>query len=136
IRYSFALDVKHELEKNLWLINRSCFEYRDFQETNTDFIRFRNRLGLRYEFNSKWNLSFLYEVFLTLNESKPSKVFDHDRLAMLLNFIPTKNIRIETGYMYITRMLKNTDEFLYENNFLVHLYFMLPYSRNHNDSKY
>lgn len=136
LRFSLAVDLKHELVKNLWLIDRTCFEYRDFQATTTDFIRLRNRLGLRYEFNSKWNITFFDEVFLNLKGAKPTHFFDHDRLALLLNYKPTKKLRIEAGYTYITRLPRNTDEFLHENNFLVHLYFTLPHSSNHSHSKH
>lgn len=64
-----------------------------------------------------------------------SNFFDHDRIALLFNYKPTKNIRIETGYIYITRLTQNSDEFLNENNFLSHLYYTLPHSTNHHHSK-
>lgn len=136
IRFSLAVDLKHEIAKKLWLIDRTCIEYSDFQTTNTDFIRMRNRLGIRYEFNSNWNITLFDEVFLNLKGAKPTHIFDHDRIALLLNYKPTKNIRIETGYMYITRLPRNTDEFLHENNFLVHLYYTLPHSTSHHHTKH
>ena len=135
IRFSIAADLKHEVVKKLWLIDRTCFEYRDFQNTNADFIRMRNRLGLRYEFTDKWNFTFYDEVFLNLKGAKPVNFFDHDRLAFLLNYKPTKHLRIETGYMFITRLPRGTDEFLHENNFLLHLYYTLPHKEHHKHPK-
>ncbi len=133
IRFSIAADLKHEVVKKFWLVDRTSFEYRDFQNTNTDFIRMRNRLGLRYEFTEKWNFTFYDEVFLNLKGAEPVNFFDHDRLAFLLNYKPSKHLRIETGYMFITRLPRGTDEFLHENNFLLHLYYLLPHKEH---SKY
>lgn len=130
-RFSLAVDLKHEVAKKLWLIDRTCFEYRDFQNTNADCIRMRNRLGLRYEFNKKFNITLFDEVFLNIKRVKPSNIFDHDRMGLLFNYKPTKNVRIETGYLYISRLTKNSDEFLHENNFLIHLYCTLPHSAIH-----
>jgi len=126
IRYSIAADLKHEVVKKLWLIDRTYIEYRDFQNTNNKLIRMRNRLGLRYEITAKWNFTFYDEVFFNLKGAKPVNFFDHERLAFLLNYKPNKNLRIETGYMFITRLPRGTDEFLHENNFLLHLYYTLP----------
>jgi hypothetical protein len=127
IRFSVAADLKDEVVKKLWLIDRTCFEYRDFQNTDTDFVRMRNRLGLRYEFNDKWNLTFYEEIFLNLKGAKPTNFFDHERQAFLINYKPTQQLRLETGYMFITRLPRNNDEFLIENNFLLHLYYTLPH---------
>jgi hypothetical protein len=136
IRFSIAADLKHEVVKKLWLIDRTCFEYRDFQYTNADFIRMRNRLGFRYEFTDKWNLTFYDEVFLNLKGAEPKNFFDHDRLAFLLNYKPTKQLRIEMGYMFISRLPKGKEEFLHENNFLLHLYYTLPHSTIHHHTKH
>jgi hypothetical protein len=126
IRFSVAADLKKQMFKKLWLIGRTCFEYRDFQNTNSNIIRMRNRLGFRYELTQKWNLTLYDEVFLNIKGGKPTIVFDHDRLAVLLNYKPSKQLRIESGYMFITRLPSGADEFLNENNFLVHIYYTLP----------
>lgn len=135
IRFSIAADLKHEIVKKLWLIDRTCFEYRDFQNTNADFIRMRNRLGLRYEFTEKWNLTFYDEVFLNLKGAEPKHFFDHDRYAFLINFKPQSHLRIEAGYMFITRLPRGTEEFLHENNFLLHLYYTLPHKEHRKHPK-
>lgn len=127
LRFSMAIDLKHEIIENLWLINRSAVEYRDFVNTNADFIRVRSRLGVRYEFSNQWNLTVFDELFLNLKGAQTIHIFDHDRLAFLLNYKPTKDIRVEIGYIYISRLPRNTDEFLHEHNFLLHLYFTLPH---------
>jgi hypothetical protein len=134
IRFSAAVDLKHEIVKNLWLVDRACFEYRLFNN-NPDIIRMRTRLGLRYEFNKKWNITLFDEIFLNLAGSLPSNMFDHDRIAALLNYKPTENIRIETGYIFISRLPKASDEFLHENNFMIHLYFTLPHKAHNKNIK-
>ena len=127
IRFSFAIDLKYELVKKLWFINRTCFEYRDFQNTSKDFMRMRDRLGLRYEFTEKWNFTFFNELFLNLNGVKPVNSFDQNRMVFLLNYKPSSHIRIETGYIFITRLPRETVDFLHENNFLLHIYYTLPH---------
>jgi hypothetical protein len=135
IRFSVAADLKHKVIKKLWLIDRTCFEYRDFQNSNPDFIRMRNRIGLRYEFTENWNLTFYNEVFLNLRGAKPVTFYDHDRMAFLLNYKPSKLLRIETGYIFITRLPRGTNELLHENNFLVHLYYTLPHKEHRKHPK-
>jgi hypothetical protein len=134
-RYSLAADLKHEVTHKLWLMDRTCLEYRDFKNKKTDFIRMRNRLAIRYDFNKKWNTTIYDEVFLNLEGTNPVSFFDHDRIALLLNYKPTKNIRMETGYMHITRLPRYSDEFLHENNFLVHLYYTIPQKNNNQQIK-
>lgn len=131
MRFSGAVDLKQELIKKLWLIDRTCIEYRDFQNTDVDFIRLRNRLGLRYEFNSKWNITVFNEVFLTIKGVPSTHLFDHDRIGLLLNYKLSKNTRIETGYLYISRLPRNSEELLQENNFLIHLYFTFNHLKKH-----
>ena len=125
IRFSAAIELKYELLKNIKLIERTCFEYRDFQATNLDVVRVRNRLGLQYIFNNQWNITTFNEVFLNVKGISSAHIFDHNRFSFMLTMKATKNIRIETGYMYINRLPKNSEEYLYEHNFLVHLYFTL-----------
>ena len=135
VRFSLAANLKHEIAKNLWVIDRTCFEYRDFQSTTTDFIRMRARIGLRYEFSQKWNFTFYDEIFLNLKGAEPVNFMDQDRLALILNYKPTSHIRIESGYILLTQVPKNTNDFLHKNNFLLHLYYTLPHNEHRNHSK-
>ncbi len=135
IRFSIAADLNHELVKSLLIIDRTCLEYRDFQNTNTDFTRMRNRLGLRYEFSKKLNFTFYDEIFLNLKGAKPVNFLDHDRYAYILNYKPNKYLRIETGYIYIARLPRGTDEFLHENNFLLQFYYILPHREHRKHPK-
>lgn len=125
LRFSAALDAKHELTEKLWLMNRTCMEYRDFQNTTTDITRLRIRIGLRYELTEKLNLVLYEELFLNLKGAERTHIFDHERIAFLINYRILEQLRLETGYMYISRLPRNTDEFLHENNFIVHVYYTL-----------
>jgi hypothetical protein len=134
IRFSAAVELKSEVSKKLFLIDRTCLEYRDFQNTNPKIVRVRNRLGLRYELNNQWNVVAFDEILLNLKGASPAHIFDHNRVGLFLNVKPFQNMRIETGYIYINRLPKNSIEFLYEHNFLVNLYFTLPHSHIHKNS--
>lgn len=135
IRFSLAANLKHEIAKNLWVTDRTGFEYRDFTSTTSDFIRMRTRIGLRYEFTEKWNLTFYDEIFLNLKGSEPANFMDQDRLAFILNYKPTSHLRIETGYILITHVPKSENKFLHKNNFLLHLYYTLPGNQHHTHTK-
>jgi Protein of unknown function (DUF2490) len=125
IRFSIAADLKHEVVKKLWLIDRTSIEYRYFQNTSTNIIRMQNRFGFRYKFTEKWNLTCYNEVFLNLKGAIPANFFDHNRIGLLLNYKPTKNVRIETGYLYIARLPRNSNKILIENDFLINIYYTI-----------
>lgn len=134
-RLAAAVDLKHELCKNLTLIDRTSVELRKFNNNIESITRLRNRLGFRYEINTTINLTFFDEVFLNVSSKNLTSFFDHTRLALLLNYKPNKHMRIETGYIHITRLPRNTDEFIKENNFLLHVYFTLSHIAMHHHSK-
>lgn len=131
LRFSLAVDLKHEITDNLWLVDRTCVEYRDFQSVGTDIIRMRNRLGLRYDMHSAWSVTLFEEIFLNIRGAALSHIFDHDRMALLLNYKPVENLRIEVGYLYISRLQRERNELLHENNFLLHFYYTLPVLTNY-----
>ena len=78
---------------------------------------------MKYEFNSKWAISGFDELFLNLNSDDHKHLYDHNRIGVLGNYAPSKSIKIELGYVAISRLPKTKDELMHENNFLVMLYY-------------
>lgn len=124
VRYTVASDFKQKIIGKSFLMNRLALEYRDFQNNNNvDIFRLRNKFSLRYEFNSKWGINGFDELFLNLNSDDHNHYYDHNRIGLLANFTPSKAIKIEFGSIAISRLPKNKEEYLHENNFLVMLYY-------------
>ncbi len=125
-RFTASIELKNELAKNLWIIDRTCIEYRNFQSTVPDIIRIRNRFGFRYEFNHKWNIALFDEVFLNASGTKSTHIFDQNRIGILLNYKPSTYLKLEVGYMYATRLLQSADDISCESNIILNVYFILP----------
>ena len=126
IRIAASADYKHELLKNLSIINKTGIEFRYLQMNVNKIVRFRNKTGLKYIFNRKWNLNLYDEVFFNTISDKSTHFFDHNRLGFLINYKPLKCFRIESGYIFTLRPKKNEPSLYTENNFLVHLYYTFP----------
>lgn len=124
VRYTIASDFKQKLINKTYFFDRLALEYRDFKNNNNDnVIRLRNKAGLKYEFNSKWTITAFDEYFLNLNSEDHKHLYDHNRIGFLGNYSPTKALKMEFGYIAISRLPKNKDELMHENNFLVMLYY-------------
>lgn len=124
VRYTIASDFKQKIISKTYFFDRLALEYRDFKNNNTDdILRLRNKLGMKYEFNSKWAISGFDELFLNLNSDDHKHLYDHNRIGVLGNYAPSKSIKIELGYVAISRLPKTKDELMHENNFLVMLYY-------------
>lgn len=135
IRFSTDVDLKNKLSDKLYFLNRSSIEFRDFQQSQAFSFRFRERIGLRYDFNPKFSGSIFDEVFLNLTSIGTSNFFDHNRLGILMNYKPNQTIRFEIGYIYINRLPKFATELINEHNFITHVYITLPTLNNYLHNK-
>ena len=124
VRYTIASDFKQKILNKTYFFDRLALEYRNFKNNNIDnVIRLRNKAGIKYEFNSKWTITAFDEYFVNLNSEDHKHLFDHNRIGLLGNYSPTKALKMEFGYITISRLPKNKDELMHENNFLVMLYY-------------
>jgi len=124
VRYTIASDFKQKILDKTYFFDRLALEYRDFKNNNNDnIIRLRNKAGLKHEFNTKWAITIFDELFLNLNSKDHNHLYDHNRIGLLGNYSPSKAIKLEFGYIAISRLPKNNDELIHENNFLVMLYY-------------
>lgn len=124
LRFTVASDFKQKIVDKTFFFDRLALEYRDFKNNNNeDIIRLRNKIGAKYEFNSKWAINGFDELFLNLNSNDHKHLYDHNRIGVMGNFTPTKSIKLEFGYVAISRLPKAKDDFMHENNFLVLLYY-------------
>lgn len=124
-RIAFALDNKIANYKKYIFQNRVGVEYRIFQPTIKNVIRFREKLGVKYDFTSKWNLFLYDELLLNLHGVAKNHLFDHNRLGLNTVYKLTKKIKVEAGYIFITRLQRTATENIEENNFILNFTYLL-----------
>jgi hypothetical protein len=124
IRFTLAADFKQKLISKTTFFNRLAFEFRDFKNNNNENVhRIRNKIGIKYDFNKKWNISVFDEYFINTNSPDKKHFYDHNRIGIMAGFSPVSNVKIDFGYIAINRLPKNKIETMNENNFLVMLYY-------------
>lgn len=124
VRYTIAGDYKQKIKNNLTVFNRLGIEYRDLKNNGQDnIIRLRNKLGLKYDINKKWNVSIFDEYFANLNSTDQEHLFDHNRVGILGSFFASKSIKLDVGFIHISRLPKNKFEQLHDDNFVIMLYY-------------
>lgn len=104
IRFSAAIDLKHQLFNKLYLFDRTAIEYRIFENNPMNVIRFRTRLGFRYAFTNKVSLSVYEELLVNFSGVTQYHFFDHDRLGMDIEYKVLPNLKLDFGYMHIKRL--------------------------------
>ncbi|WP_336514602.1 DUF2490 domain-containing protein [Pollutibacter soli] len=116
IRFSASAEFQHKLIRQLHFIDRLAVENRMFTGAQPDALRFRNRIGLRYDFNTKFKTGIYQEIFLNMTGVQGKHYFDHNRLAVQTEFQLSPRLKTEFAFIYITRLPLNSDQKLYENN--------------------
>lgn len=124
IRFSAGVELQGKLTDRLWLLNKAGVEYRDF-DSMANAIRLRNKISLRYELNDKFSATLYEEPLVNISGLPKNHLFDHNRVALLASFKPTKHWRLETGYIHINRLPRNSDKTLQEENLVLNLYYTL-----------
>jgi hypothetical protein len=121
IRFSAAADLSHELSRRLSLLDRTALEYRVFDHLSAPLIRGRTRFGLRYDLLPSLRLSLYDELLLNLSGTEPHHVFDHDRIGLLLEYELSPGLKLDLGYLHVTRLPLNSSDKLKENNLMINL---------------
>lgn len=124
-RYSLVMEWKENLFQNTFLINKIGVEYRDFKNVSPDYFRIREKLGVKYELNSKWSLMTYDELFMNANIKNGIPIFDQNRIGFSVNLNSIKNLKFEFGYMMNSRSQRNSSLNLNENNLVVNTYYTL-----------
>ncbi|MDN3677641.1 DUF2490 domain-containing protein [Flavobacterium paronense] len=124
-RFSAAIEVQHKMTSNLFLLNRTAFEYRVFEGATENVIRVRQRLGLRYDLNPKYNLDIGDEIFINAYGTDSQHLFDQNRTVANITFKPNDAIKFDLGYNHISRLPKSTSDLIRENNLYLNFTYTL-----------
>lgn len=124
-RLSVAADLQLPLDERLSLINRSAAEYRMFMGNPTHITRLRHRLGFRYQLNHQIKIGVYDELFVNLSGATRNHFYDHNRIAIPLEFSFSRSCKLETGYIFANRLLPYNTYRIKENNFYFNLSYQL-----------
>ncbi len=126
-RISAFIELQQPILKKLFIQNRTGAEYRIFPSAAANVTRIRNRLALRYEANAKFSFMLGDELFVNASGIPALHIFDHNRIILNAGFKPTKNLKLEIGYLHSNRIPKNSNDFIFEENFLFNIWFTIPH---------
>ncbi|HUH25619.1 MAG TPA: DUF2490 domain-containing protein [Flavobacterium sp.] len=119
IRFSATVELQHKLLKKLYILDRSAVEYRVFNNNQSNITRFRNRLGVRYDFTEQVKLSVYDELSLNVFGTDKTHFFDYNRIGIQLEYRIFPNLKFDVGYLRISRLPLKSTTLLYENNIFV-----------------
>jgi hypothetical protein len=68
-RFTTSIELKHQLATNFFVVNRTALEYRVFEGSLENTTRLRNRLALRYDYNSNYNIAVGDEILINSSET-------------------------------------------------------------------
>lgn len=120
IRFSVAIELQNELFKSFYITNRNAFEYRIFDNNQSDFTRFRTRFGGRYELSENLKFGIFDELFLNASGTQTEHFFDQNRIGLTTEYRVLPNLKFDIGYIYLARLPLTADKIkLYENNIVL-----------------
>lgn len=125
IRFSAAVELQHKFSKKWYIIDRNAVEYRIFKGSQSEISRFRNLLGLRYDFTDKFKLKVFDEFFFNMKDTGIDHFFDQNRVGVNLEYNTMHNLKFDVGYIYLNRLPVSDNNVFTENNVFVNLTYKL-----------
>lgn len=114
-RFAAAADLRPKIAEKFKILYRFSVEYRLLDNYPSAILRLRSRAGLSYRINQRSTALAYDEIFLNANIASREHAFDHNRIAIGFEY-EIKHVKLEAGYMYITRLPLQATNLLYENN--------------------
>lgn len=120
LRPQIAVNFSHDINEKFTFLSRFKMEWRYIKRPDqSDYAfrnyRFRMRMGLKYEFNERWNATLLEEIHFNAGKNIVRNVFDQNRLSAGVNYAISSNFSVETGYMYWFQQSLTGDDFFSRN---------------------
>jgi hypothetical protein len=103
IRFAAAAEYSWQLNKDFLFFSRNGLEYRIFPQLSANALRIRNRVGFKFELNSKSGISLSEEFLWNSINQADFHFFDQNRVNLIYDISFTKIVKIETGYMWILK---------------------------------
>jgi hypothetical protein len=124
-RFTASIEIQHQLATNFFVVNRTAMEYRVFEGSIENTTRLRNRLAFRYDFNAKYNVAIGDEILVNTTGTDAQHLFDHNRVSSNFSYKPNSAVKFDIGYIFISRLTKNTSYLIDESNIYLNFTYTL-----------
>ena len=124
-RFTASLELQRQLAPKFYVVDRTAMEYRVFEGSMENTTRLRNRLAFRYEFNAKYNVAIGDEILVNTTGTDAQHLFDHNRTFSNFSYKPNATVKLDIGYIYISRLPQSNINLIEESNFYLNLIFTL-----------
>jgi hypothetical protein len=116
-RFSALVELQHELANKFFIVDRTAIEYRVFEGAIENTTRLRNRLAFKYDFNANYNAAIGDEILINSTGTDAQHIFDHNRTFTNFSYKPNASVKIDLGYIYISRLTRSNVDLIDESNF-------------------
>lgn len=124
-RFSAAVELQYELANKFFIVERPAIEYRVFEGAIKNVIRLRNRVAFRYDINSNYNVAVGDEIFINTSGTNAQHIFDHNRIFTNFSYKPNSAVKLDIGYIYISRLPQINIDLIAENNIYLNFTYTL-----------
>lgn len=124
-RLSAAIEMQHMLTTKIPFIYRSALEYRMF-ENSAPIVRFRNRFGIQYIFNTKFRIGTYNELLVNAKGTNLDHFFDHNRTSITIEYLLLSNMKLNLGFMKILRQPLYQNSIIFEHNVIFNFVINMP----------
>ena len=124
-RFTASVELQHQLATKFYVVDRTAMEYRVFEGSIENTTRLRNRLAFRYDFNSNYNVAIGDELLINSTGTDAQHIFDHNRIFTNFSYKPNSAVKLDIGYIYISRLTKSNIDLIDESNFYLNFTYTL-----------
>jgi len=124
-RFTASLELQHQLAPKFYVVDRTAIEYRAFEGSSENTSRLRNRLTFRYDFNSNYNLAIGDEILINTTGTDALHIFDQNRIFTNFSFKLNSSVKLDLGYIYISRLPQINVDLIDDNNFYLNFTYTL-----------
>ncbi len=119
-RLAAFVEITEPLSGKLQFRNRETVEYRIFGHNNR-VTRLRIFNGLIYTLQKRWEIDGYHELILNVGGVPTTRYLDQSRLGISAIYRCTKHLKIEPGYLHISRFPSGNQAISREHNLVVNL---------------
>ena len=124
-RFTASVELQHQLATKFYVVDRTAMEYRVFEGSIENTTRLRNRLAFRYDFNPNYNVAIGDEILINSTGTDAQHIFDHNRIFTNFSYNVNSAVKLDIGYIYISRLTKSNIDLIDESNFYLNFTYTL-----------
>ena len=125
IRFSAATELTQSITRKLYFINRPAVEYRTYDNTLPDMVRWRERIALSYHLSKTVNLAIYDDLLLNMAGAINTIAYDQNRWGIDLEYRALPKLKLNVGYMRIVRKPGTSSSLQRENNTILNVTYLL-----------